>query len=82
MGVAQFGAVADAVEVADEAPGAIERLGCCFQGGKGIEIVECVGILNGLRELINGGLSALKGVFYIRFNCGGSEFSPLNLKIL
>lgn len=82
VGGSQFGAIGDAVEVADEAPGVIERLGGGLQGGERCLVVQRFIGLERFCEGIDRALRSLQGVLDIGLNRCRAEGGPGDFKIL
>lgn len=82
IGGPQFGAIGDAVEVANETPSVIERLGGGLKGGKARLVVQRFIGLERFCEGIDRALRSLQGVLDIGLNCRGTEGGPGDFKIL
>ena len=82
MGVAQFGAVVDRVEMTDQAPSVVERFKAVVERGNGVRVGQCLGsICAACGNLVDCGLGIDQCFADVRLDVVGSEGGPADVKV-
>ena len=82
MGVAQLGAVVDRVEMANQAPGVVERFKAIVERGNGVFVGQCLGSIGAKSgNAIDCGLGIDQCFADVRLDVVGSEGGPADVEL-